>query len=111
VPVEDELPDRLPAVCAVIHSLYTTAGHAPVEGEAAYDVDVCAEAIRLGELLHSLLPDQTDADRGALALLLPDRGPAGPARLDEHGEVVTLDLQDRGLWDAETDRSRRRLAQ
>ena len=33
VPAEDELADRLPAVCAVIHSLYT-AGHAPVDGQA-----------------------------------------------------------------------------
>ncbi|MEU4293909.1 DUF6596 domain-containing protein [Kribbella sp. NPDC026596] len=98
VPPEDELPDRLPAVCAVIHSLYT-AGHAPLEGEAAYDVDVCAEAIRLGELLHSLLPDQP-MPSAVLALLLLTEA-RRPARLDEQGEVVTLDLQDRSRWDAE----------
>jgi len=84
-------------VCAVIHSLYT-AGHAPVEGEAAYDVDVCAEAIRLGELLHSLLPDQP-TPTAVLALLLLTEA-RRPARLDQHGEVVTLDLQDRSRWDA-----------
>ncbi len=98
VPAEAELPDRLPAVCAVIHSLYT-AGHAPVEGEAAYDVDVCAEAIRLGELLHSLLPDQP-MPSAVLALLLLTEA-RRPARVDEHGEVVTLDLQDRGRWDTD----------
>jgi RNA polymerase sigma-70 factor (ECF subfamily) len=98
VPAEDELPDRLPAVCAVIHSLYT-AGHAPVEGAAAFDVDVCAEAIRLGELLHSLLPDQP-MPSAVLGLLLLTEA-RRPARLDQHGEVVTLDLQDRGLWDAD----------
>ena len=98
VPAEEELPDRLPAVCAVIHSLYT-AGHAPVEGEAAYDVDVCAEAIRLGELLHSLLPDQP-MPSAVLALLLLTEA-RRPARLDEHGEVVTLDRQDRTRWDAD----------
>ena len=95
VPAEADLPDRLPAVCAVIHSLYT-AGHAPLEGEAAYDVDVCAEAIRLGELLHSLLPDQP-MPTAVLALLLLTEA-RRPARLDEHGEVVTLDLQDRSRW-------------
>ncbi len=35
-----------------------TAGHAPVDGRAAYDVDACAEAVRLADLLHDLLPDQ-----------------------------------------------------
>ncbi|RZU03323.1 RNA polymerase sigma-70 factor (ECF subfamily) [Kribbella rubisoli] len=96
VPPETELPDRLPAVCAVIHSLYT-AGHAPAEGEAAYDVDVCAEAIRLAELLHTLLPDQP-TPTAVLALLLLTEA-RRPARIDDAGDVVTLDLQDRSRWD------------
>ena len=96
VPAEDELPDRLPAVCAVIHSLYT-AGHAPSEGEAAYDVDVCAEAIRLAELLHTLLPDQPTPTAVLSLLLLTEA--RRPARVDDAGDVVTLDLQDRSRWD------------
>lgn len=97
VPAADDLADRLPAVCAVIHSLYT-AGHAPVDGGAAYDVDACAEAVRLAELLHDLLPDQP-MPAAILALLLLTEA-RRPARLDEHGDVVTLDQQNRGLWDA-----------
>ncbi|TDW14184.1 RNA polymerase sigma factor [Kribbella kalugense] len=96
VPAEADLPDRLPAVCAVIHSLYT-AGHAPSEGEAAYDVDLCVEAIRLAELLHTLLPGQP-TPTAVLALLLLTEA-RRPARVDESGEVVTLDLQDRSRWD------------
>ncbi|MFI5698054.1 RNA polymerase sigma factor [Kribbella sp. NPDC051586] len=96
VPPQDELAGRLPAVCAVIHSLYT-AGHAPAEGEAAYDVDLCAEAIRLAELLHTLLPDQP-TPTAILALLLLTEA-RRPARVDESGEVVTLDLQNRSRWD------------
>ncbi|MFC6162375.1 RNA polymerase sigma factor [Kribbella jiaozuonensis] len=96
VPPEAELPERLPAVCAVIHSLYT-AGHAPSEGEAAYDVDVCAEGIRLAELLYTLLPGQP-TPTAVLALLLLTEA-RRPARVDESGEVVTLDLQDRSRWD------------
>ncbi|MFD7157609.1 RNA polymerase sigma factor [Kribbella sp. NPDC059898] len=98
VPSDAELPDRLPAVCAVVHSLYT-AGHAPAEGEAAYDVDLCAEAIRLAELLHSLLPDQP-TPTAVLALLLLTEA-RRPARVDDDGQVVTLDLQDRTRWDQE----------
>ena len=97
VPAEDELADRLPAVCAVIHSLFT-AGHAPVDGRAAVDVDACAEAVRLAELLHELLPDQP-MPASVLALLLLTEA-RRPARLDEQGAVVTLDRQDRGRWDA-----------
>ncbi|MEU8221180.1 sigma-70 family RNA polymerase sigma factor [Kribbella sp. NPDC048915] len=96
VPSEAELPERLPAVCAVIHSLYT-AGHAPAGGDAAYDVDLCAEAIRLAELLHTLLPTQP-TPTAVLALLLLTEA-RRPARLDESGAVVTLDLQDRTRWD------------
>lgn len=97
VPAADELAGRLPAVCAVIHTLYT-AGHAPVDGRAAYDVDACAEAIRLAELLHELLPDQP-MPAAVLALLLLTEA-RKPARLDEHDDLVTLDQQDRGRWDA-----------
>lgn len=97
VPAEDELDGRLPAVCAVIHSLYT-AGHAPVDGAAAYDVDACAEAIRLGELLCELLPDKP-MPAAVLALLLLTEARRA-ARLDEHGGVVTLERQDRTRWNA-----------
>ncbi len=97
VPAEDELPARLPAVCGVIHSLYTS-GHAPVEGQTAYDVDMCTEAIRLAELLHELLPEQP-MPTAVLALLLLTEA-RRPARLDDDGDVVTLDRQDRARWDA-----------
>ncbi|TCC44700.1 RNA polymerase sigma factor [Kribbella capetownensis] len=96
VPPEAELPERLPAVCGVVHSLYTS-GHAPVEGQTAYDVDVCAEAIRLAELLHELLPEQ-QMPTAVLALLLLTEA-RRPARLDADGDVVTLDQQDRSRWD------------
>ncbi|GAB1514454.1 RNA polymerase sigma factor [Actinophytocola sp. KF-1] len=89
VPAAAELPDRLPAVCGVIHSLYT-AGHAD------HDVDTCAEALRLAELLHGLLPDQPMPAAVLALLLLTDA--RGPARLDPAGDVVTLDRQDRGRW-------------
>jgi len=89
VPSEADLPGRLPAVCGVIHSLYTT-------GHAGYDVDMCAEAIRLAELLHELLPDQPMPTAVLALLLLTDA--RRPARLDADG-VVTLDRQDRARWD------------
>ena len=42
VPADAELPDRLAAVCGVVHALYTS-GHAPLGGNVLMDIDMCAE--------------------------------------------------------------------
>lgn len=97
VPRPDEIAARLPAVCGVIHSLFT-AGHAPVLGAAAYDVDACAEAVRLAELLHELLPEEPMPAAVLALLLLTDA--RRPSRVDDAGDVVTLERQDRSRWDA-----------
>jgi RNA polymerase sigma-70 factor (ECF subfamily) len=77
-------------------------------------VDLSAEAIRLARTLTELMPDEPEA-RALLALmLLHDARRA--ARVDEHGELVLLDDQDRDRWDqariaegvAELDRALRR---
>jgi RNA polymerase sigma factor (sigma-70 family) len=98
VPSAAELPARLAAVCGVIHALYT-AGHAPAGGPDAVDVDVCAEAVRLGRLLHDLLPDEAMPAAVLALLLLTDARRA--ARVDATGDVVVLADQDRSRWDAE----------
>ena len=97
VPADADLPARLPAVCAVVHALYTS-GHAPVGGPVLVDVDVCGEAVRLARLLHSLLPDEA-MPAAVLALLLLTEA-RRPARVDPAGEVVLLADQDRARWDA-----------
>src|SRR5205823_11589327 len=86
---------RLAAVCGVVHALYT-AGHAPLHGPALFDVDVCAEAVRLARLLRDLLPDEP-MPAAVLALLLLTEA-RRPARLDGSGEVVPLADQDRSMW-------------
>jgi RNA polymerase sigma-70 factor (ECF subfamily) len=97
VPPDAELPARLAAVCGVVHALYT-AGHAPVGGESAVDVDVCAEAVRLARLLRDLLPDEPMPAAVLALLLLTDA--RRPARTDSAGEVVPLADQDRCRWNA-----------
>ncbi|GII34453.1 RNA polymerase subunit sigma-24 [Planotetraspora mira] len=96
VPSADELPGRLAAVCAVLHSLYTS-GHTRLSGARLTDVDVCAEAIRLTRLLARLLPGAPEP-AALLALLLLTEA-RRPARMDAAGEVVLLADQDRTLWD------------
>jgi RNA polymerase sigma-70 factor (ECF subfamily) len=96
VPSDSELPERLTAVCGVVHALYT-AGHAPVSGESLLDVDLCAEGLRLARLLHKLLPDEAmPAAVLALVLLTEARR---PAQIDQHGDPVLLSDQDRSRWE------------
>lgn len=96
VPPATALASRLAAVQAVIYLVfnegYTTSG-----GQALLRVDLCAEAIWLGRVLHRLLPTDTET-AGLLALMLLTHSHAR-ARLDEVGQPVLLADQDRGSWD------------
>jgi RNA polymerase sigma-70 factor (ECF subfamily) len=83
---------------AVIYALFNE-GYGASAGDELIRQDLCVEAIRLGRLLAELMPDEPEA-LGLLSLmLLQDSRRA--ARLDGAGELVTLEDQDRGLWDRE----------
>ena len=96
VPADHELPDRLPAVLAVIHALLTAGHHAPV-GALDARLDLGAEAVRLARLLHELMPDEPEST-GLLALALATHARCA-ARLDQLGAVVLMADQDRSRWD------------
>ncbi|MGQ0432241.1 MAG: RNA polymerase sigma factor [Microthrixaceae bacterium] len=96
VPADHELPERLPAVLAVVYLVFTE-GHAATGGEALVRVDLCDEAIRLARLLAEVLPDETEV-LGLLALLLLTDA-RRTTRVDPAGELVLLAAQDRGAWD------------
>jgi RNA polymerase sigma-70 factor (ECF subfamily) len=96
VPAAHRLGERLRAVLSVIYALFNE-GYGASAGDELIRQDLCAEAIRLGRLLAELMPDEPEA-LGLLSLmLLQDSRRA--ARLDPDGELVTLEEQDRGLWD------------
>ena len=96
VPSDAELPDRLPAVLAVVH-LIATEAHAPTGGDDVVRVDLEAEAIRLARLLVELMPGEPEV-LSLLALLLFTAA-RRPARTDAAGDPVLLADQDRSLWD------------
>jgi RNA polymerase sigma-70 factor, ECF subfamily len=97
VPAAHHLGERLRAVLAVIYALFNE-GYGASAGDELIRRDLCTEAIRLGLLLAKLMPDEPEA-LGLLSLmLLQDSRRA--ARLDRAGELVTLEEQDRDLWDA-----------
>ncbi|MGY2077150.1 MULTISPECIES: RNA polymerase sigma factor [unclassified Blastococcus] len=96
VPREAELPDRLPAVLAVVHLVFTE-GHTATSGDRLVRPDLCAEAIRLGRLLAELMPDEPEVT-GLLALMLLTES-RRPARSTADGDLVPLAEQDRSRWD------------
>ena len=97
VPEDKHLPERLGAVLHVIYLMFNE-GYARTEGEHLIDASLTAEAIRLAELLATLLPD---ADVFGLIALMRLQDARKLARVDAHGELVTLEDQDRSLWNGE----------
>jgi RNA polymerase sigma-70 factor, ECF subfamily len=89
------LEERVEGVLAVVYAVFTE-GYAATSGSQLIDVELCAEAIRLGRLLDLLLPHRAGV-MGLLALmLLHDARRA--SRVSPGGDVVLLDTQDRSLW-------------
>jgi RNA polymerase sigma-70 factor (ECF subfamily) len=96
VPAAHRLQERLRAVLAVIYALFNE-GYGASAGDELIRRELCAEAIRLGRLLAQLMPDEPEA-LGLLSLMLLQDS-RGAARIDDAGELVTLEEQDRDLWD------------
>lgn len=98
VPADHELPERLPAVLSVVYVIFSE-GHSASAGDDLVRVDLCDEAIRLAELLAGLLPDEPEV-LGLLALLLVTDA-RRETRVDDRGDLVLLEHQDRSRWNAE----------
>jgi RNA polymerase sigma-70 factor (ECF subfamily) len=96
IPPDEELPDRLGGVLSVVYLIFNE-GWSASAGDRLVRGELCAEAIRLGRLLARLMPDDPEV-AGLLALMLLHDS-RRDARVDEHGDLVALDAQDRALWD------------
>lgn len=97
VPEGRLLGERLSAVLAVLYLLFNE-GYSASSGESLLRTDLAVEAIRLARLLAQLMPDEPEA-AGLLALMLLQHS-RRTARTDAEGELVPLEEQNRGLWDA-----------
>jgi RNA polymerase sigma-70 factor (ECF subfamily) len=97
VPPAHELVDRTQALLSVLYLLFNE-GYAATAGEDLIRRSLTDESIRLTRMLCALMPDEPEA-LGLLALML-FHDARTVARVDEAGDLVLLEDQDRSLWDA-----------
>jgi RNA polymerase sigma-70 factor, ECF subfamily len=97
VPPAHLLPERTSAVLGVLYLLFNE-GYSATAGADLVRQNLSAEAIRLARVLIRLMPGEPEAT-GLLALMLLHDA-RRTARLDDRGDLVTLEDQDRGQWDA-----------
>ncbi len=96
VPGEDVLTGRLDSVLSVIYLIFNE-GYAATAGENLLRDELCAEALRLGKLLATLMPGEPEG-LGLLALMLFHDSRRG-TRTGAQGELILLSDQDRSRWD------------
>jgi RNA polymerase sigma-70 factor, ECF subfamily len=98
VPPAEILPQRTTAVLGVLYLLFNE-GYSATSGALLVRNDLMVEAVRLARLLSALMPEECEV-AGLLALLLMHDA-RHDARLDELGDLVTLEEQDRTWWDSD----------
>ena len=103
VPGANEMAERLDAVLTVIYLIFNE-GYAATRGGPLVRTDLCAEAIRLGRLVRDLMAPQPPAEVTGLLALMLLHDSRRDARLDEAGDIVVLEEQDRSRWDRRADR-------
>jgi RNA polymerase sigma-70 factor, ECF subfamily len=98
VPSAEQLPERVPAVLATLYLIFNE-GYFASRSASLIRSELADEAIRLAGVLVETLPGEPEA-RALLSLMLLQNS-RREARLDETGEMVLLEDQDRSLWDRE----------
>ncbi|WP_329332803.1 RNA polymerase sigma factor [Streptomyces sp. NBC_01352] len=96
MPTPDDMTDRLSSVLGVIYLIFNE-GYSATGGESWTRPELCQEALRLGRILASLLPNEAEVH--GLVALMELHASRLPARTDAAGQPVLLRDQDRRRWD------------
>jgi RNA polymerase sigma-70 factor, ECF subfamily len=96
IPDTNDMPARVEAVLTTIYLVFNE-GYASTRGEPLVRVDLCAEALRLGRLVRRLMTP-APAEATALVALMLLHDSRRDARVDEAGDLVVLEEQDRSRW-------------
>jgi len=94
IPATNELPERLKSVLQTIYLLFNE-GYSASSGESLTRQHLTQEAIRLGRLVMELMPQAEVVGLLGLMLIQDSRS---MARIDHKGDLITLELQNRALW-------------
>jgi len=97
VPETSDLPERLDAVLTVIYLVFNE-GYAATRGDPLVRGDLCAEAIRLGRLVQTLMGPQAPSEVSGLLALMLLHDSRRDARSDDSGDLIVLEEQDRSRW-------------
>jgi RNA polymerase sigma-70 factor, ECF subfamily len=100
VPSTKDLPARLDAVLTVIYLIFNEGYSATREGPLVR-ADLCVEAIRLGRLVRTLMAPRLSSETTALLALMLLHDSRRDARLNDAGDLVLLEDQDRSRWNQE----------
>jgi RNA polymerase sigma-70 factor (ECF subfamily) len=96
VPPASSLPQRTAGVLAVLYLLFNE-GYSASAGAELVRKNLCDDAVMLARVLAELMPEEPEV-KGLLALMMFHRSRQA-ARVDDRGDLVTLEAQDRTLWD------------
>jgi len=96
IPAGEELARRLDSVLHTLYLLFNE-GYKASSGEKLVREEVCEEAIRLGDLLARHPAGNQPRTHALLALMLLNAARL-PARVDEEGNLLRLQEQDRNKW-------------
>ena len=95
-PRGEQLSERLAAVLEVVYLIFNE-GYTAARGAHWLRPQLCQEALRMGRVLISIAPRETEA-HGLLALMELNASRTA-ARIDKAGEPILLMDQNRALWD------------
>jgi RNA polymerase sigma-70 factor (ECF subfamily) len=98
VPSAAQMHERVNAVLAVIYLVFNE-GYASTREDRLVRRHLCAEAVRLCRLVRELMGPHPPAEATALLAMMLLQDARREARLDEDGDIVLLEDQDRSLWD------------
>lgn len=97
LPAGEELSTRLQGVLGALYLLFNE-GYKASAGDRLIREDLCQEAIRLTSLLIAHPAGKSPASHALLAFMLLTSA-RFPSRLDDNGDLLRLDDQDRSQWD------------
>jgi RNA polymerase sigma factor (sigma-70 family) len=95
-PRGEELSERLASVLEVVYLIFNE-GYTAARGDEWLRPQLCNDALRMGRVLTSIAPQESEA-HGLLALMELN-GSRTAARTDKAGDPILLMDQNRGLWD------------